>query len=105
MTSTIGTDNTNAAEQYARDGFVLAPQLLDADLVTRVDKHMDAVIAGDYETGEKPFVGNVEPGERLPQLVKIDQPQYADNTIREAVTHPEIGRWAAAITGAKRVQV
>ncbi|MFI5357572.1 MAG: phytanoyl-CoA dioxygenase family protein [Opitutales bacterium] len=98
-------DNHLAAAQFARDGFYLAPPLVPPELLARVSHRIDAVYAGDYETGIAP-TGN-PPGRKEPPtaLVKIDNAHCSDRTIHEVVTHPAIGRWAAALTGAKWVQV
>ena len=39
---------------YERDGFVAGPQLVGPDAVADAVAHMDAVIAGVYETGVEP---------------------------------------------------
>ncbi len=94
-----------AAAQYARDGFYLAPSVIPSELLARVRKRIDAVYAGEYETGIPPC-GSPKGSQEPPQkLVKIDNAHRSDRTIFELVTHPAIGEWAAALTGAKMVQV
>ncbi|HNC23458.1 MAG TPA: phytanoyl-CoA dioxygenase family protein [Opitutaceae bacterium] len=94
-----------AAASYARDGFVIAPPVIPAELLARVRRRIDAVYAGEYETGIPP-VGN-RPGKSAPptRLEKIDNAHASDRTIREVVSHPAVGEWAAALTGARWVQV
>lgn len=94
-----------AAAHYARDGFYLCPPVLPPELLARVRQRIDAVYAGEYETGIVPAGGakiNLEPPTKL---VKIDNAHRSDRTILELVSHPAIGRWAAALTGASMVQV
>jgi ectoine hydroxylase-related dioxygenase (phytanoyl-CoA dioxygenase family) len=95
----------DARERYERDGFVFAPQLIDPDLIPRAVEHMDAVIAGDYETGAQPAGRLWNPGDDPTKLVKIDEPHDCDRTLQELVRSTEIGRWAAELTGADMVQV
>jgi len=94
-----------AAAQYERDGFYLAPTVLPDDLIRRTVARMDAVMRGEYETGRPPQDLWWSPNDPPTKLRKIDQPHLSDQTIFEAVTYPELGRAVAAITGAKLVQV
>ncbi|HVF09298.1 MAG TPA: phytanoyl-CoA dioxygenase family protein [Abditibacteriaceae bacterium] len=94
----------NAAAQYERDGFCLVEPIIPHDLVQRVISHMDAVVAGEYETGTAPL-RMWNPGDDELKIRKIDQPHVSDRTIFEFITHPAIGRWAAALTGAQMVQL
>lgn len=100
MTVTPATSST----AYERDGFCVLPLSLPRDLLDRVIPHMDAVIAGDYETGIEPlrFDGDLNDPTKL---VKIDHPHWSDRTIRELVSHPDLGRAVAEVTGADMVQV
>lgn len=94
-----------AATQFERDGYFIRPSVIPAELLTRVRRRIDAVYAGDYETGIPPC-GSPKGSKEPPQkLVKIDNAHRSDRTIFELVTHPAIGQWAAALTGAKMVQV
>jgi len=104
MMNHLNTTTEDAAAQYARDGFCLVEPIIPHDLVQRVIPHMDAVIAGEYETGNAPQRA-WNPGDDALKIRKIDQAHLADRTIFEFITHPAIGRWAAAITGAKMVQL
>lgn len=94
----------NAGDRYRRDGFYLTPPILPADLIERVTARMDAVMYGDYETGEPPR-RSWNPGDDPKRIRKIDQAHLSDRTIYELASHPAIGHWAAALLGAKRVQL
>ncbi|NKB71927.1 MAG: hypothetical protein GKR89_33035 [Candidatus Latescibacteria bacterium] len=94
-----------ARPQYERNGFFLTPPLLPADLIADAIERMDAVKDGHYETGIEPQGRSLAPGETLDKLCKIDQAHRCDNTIRQLLTHPAIGQWAAALTGAEMVQI
>ena len=94
-----------AAAQYDRDGFFLAPPLIPAELLARVRASIAAVYAGKYETGIPPIGQQPKRTQPPTTLVKIDNSHRSDRTILELVSHPAIGRWAAALTSAKMVQV
>jgi ectoine hydroxylase-related dioxygenase (phytanoyl-CoA dioxygenase family) len=105
MPSLPSAQNPAAAEQFERDGFYIVPSIIPPELLARVRKRIDAVYAGDYETGVPPC-GSPKGSKEPPQkLVKIDNAHRSDRTIMELVSHPAIGRWAAAITGAKMIQI
>lgn len=98
-------EKRNATVDFERDGFFIAPPVIPAELLARVRPRIEAVYAGEYETGIPPAgnpLGNSAPPT---SLVKIDNAHRSDRTIFEVVSHPAIGRWAAALTGAKMVQV
>ncbi|MEO6876302.1 MAG: phytanoyl-CoA dioxygenase family protein [Opitutaceae bacterium] len=94
-----------AAAQFERDGFFIAPSVIPSELLARVRQRIDVVYAGDYETGIPPAGGAKINREPPTKLVKIDNAHRSDRTILELVSHPAIGRWAAALTGGKFVQV
>ena len=93
------------AGQFENDGVLIAPAVIPPDLLARVRRRIEAVCAGEYETGIAP--GGTPPALAVSPkaLVKIDNAHRSDRTILELVSHPEIGRLAAAITGASFVQV
>lgn len=99
------TQRASAAESYARDGFLLAPPSIPADLLQRVRRAIDDVYRGDYETGIPPAGHPVSSDKPPTSLVKIDNAHRSNRAILELVTHPAVGEWAAAITGAKFVQI
>ena len=94
----------DARDRYLRDGFYLSPPIIPADLIERVTASMDEVMNGTYETGVPPR-RSWNPGDDPKRIRKIDQAHLSDRTIYELATHPAIGRWAAALLGAKRVQL
>jgi ectoine hydroxylase-related dioxygenase (phytanoyl-CoA dioxygenase family) len=107
-TSTAATSIGNAAgarRDYEREGFLIAPQVIPSELISRVRRRMDAVYAGEYETGVAPAGNPVRSSAPPRSLVKIDNAHRSDRTILELVSHPALGALAAAITGAKFVQV
>ena len=91
-----------ARARYARDGFCVAPPLLPGDLIARIPARMDAILDGEFETGVAPMW---KPKEDDIKVRVIDQPHVADRVIYELISHPIIGRFAAAVTGAKTIQV
>ncbi len=94
-----------AAAQFEADGLFIAPRIIPPELVERASAHMDAVMACQYETGTPPHHRCWNPGDDPQKIRKIDDAHLSDNTIQELISHPALGRMAAAVTGAKRVQV
>lgn len=94
----------NAPDKFGCDGFYLAPPILPADLIERVTASMDRVMFEVYETGVPPR-RSWNPGDDPKRIRKIDQAHLSDRTIYELASHPEIGRWAASLLGASRIQL
>ncbi len=61
--------------------------------------------AGVYDTGKPPPESRWRPGDDLDALCKIEQPQIANEAIPVLIRSPEIGEWAAHVTGAGMIQV
>lgn len=92
--------------RYETDGFYIhAEAVIPADLVQRAIAGMDAVRAGEYETGVPPQPSYWSPGDDPRKLGKIEMPQVANRALMELVSYPALGELAAAITGAEWVQV
>ena len=92
-------------EDYLRDGYVIHPRpVIPKDLVQRVMQGMSDVLAGRYETGKPPQPSYWNPGDDPDKLGKVEMPQLANRAIMELVSHPDLGRLATEVTGAKRVQ-
>ena len=93
-------------EDFQRDGyFIHARPVIPEDLVRRAMEGVDDVLAGRYETGIPPQPSYWNPGDDPNKLGKVEMPQLANRAIKELVSHPALGRLAAEVTGAKRVQV
>jgi hypothetical protein len=95
-----------ARQRYQNEGFYVCPlPLFPQDVVERAVAGMDAVRAGEYDTGVPPRPSRWNPGDDPNALCKIEMPQIASRAIMELVTHPALGAKAAEITGASAVQV
>ena len=91
---------------YDADGFYLARQpIFPAELVASAVAGMDAVRRGEYDTGRPPQPSAWNPGDDPNRLCKIEQPQFASRAIGDLLRYPALGRLAAELTGAERVQV
>jgi len=98
-------ENTLAySKRFDQDGFVLVPDVVPPELLERVIPRMEAVMNGDYETGIEPR-RSWYPGSDPTCIRKIDQVHLSDRTLLELVTLPALGKLAAAVTGAKMVQL
>lgn len=95
-----------AQKLYQEDGFCICPgPLIPQDVVERAIAGMDAIRAGQYDTGIPPRPSRWNPGDDPNALCKIEKPQIASRAIMELVSHPALGEKAAEITGATAVQV
>ncbi|MCB9770615.1 MAG: phytanoyl-CoA dioxygenase family protein [Candidatus Omnitrophica bacterium] len=107
MTRTAIDDEAAIRElrgQFRSQGFCITPPIVPMDLIERVLPRMEAVVRGEYETGEPPFAIHFTPEDGPEKLKKIDQPQLCDDTILELIAHPALGEWAARIMEAKLIQ-
>ena len=91
------------AGQYERDGFWIADErIAPDDVLERALQGMAAVRDGVFDLGLPPTKHRgYDPG----VLCKIDNPHRSDTGLRGLATCPQVGRIAAGITGARRVQV
>jgi hypothetical protein len=101
----LRSDQRFAREDYAENGFCAIERVLPPGDVQKAVVHAKAVVDGEYETAEPPKLRTTPPGDRSGALVKIDQPHYANPSLLDAIAHPAVGEWAAAVTGASFVQV
>jgi hypothetical protein len=98
--------NAAARARFEADGFWIHPEaVISRDRVEWATAGMDAVRAGEYDTGTPPQPSYWQPGDDPQKLGKIEMPQVASRAVMELVTDPAIGELAAAVTGAKWVQV
>jgi len=91
-------------DSFEQDGFAVAGQpCIPAELIGRAIERMNALAGCVYDRGGRPYrrwkVGHPT------SIQKIDNAHVADRTLFELVSHPSIGRLAAHVTGARRVQV
>lgn len=97
---------SNARIRYEQDGFYVHDQpLLPQAVIDAAIQGMDAVRAGEYDTGNVPQPSPWNPGDDPTKLCKIEMPQVANRAIMNLVSHPALGQLAAEITGASMVQV
>ncbi len=100
------TNTTSIQQQYRTDGFFIAADpILPPGIVQAAVAGMDSVREGRYDAGQPPQPSRWNPGDDPNELCKIELPQQADLGIRALVSHPDLGRWAARVTGARMVQV
>jgi ectoine hydroxylase-related dioxygenase (phytanoyl-CoA dioxygenase family) len=91
---------------YAADGFYRVPEpVLSPELTADARAGIDEVRAGRYDTNRAPYPSPWQPGDDPDVLCKVELAHLANRALHEVAAHPSIGAWAAAITGAERVQV
>ncbi|MBM3279512.1 MAG: phytanoyl-CoA dioxygenase family protein [Candidatus Handelsmanbacteria bacterium] len=97
---------TAARAAYESDGYYISQQpVLPVPVVAGAKAGMDEVRAGRYDTGVAPQPSVWKPGDDEDKLCKIEMPQVASRPIWDLVSHPALGEWAAALSGAAWVQV
>jgi hypothetical protein len=102
----VSSKKAQAKSAYRGDGYLLCDwSVLPSDLLSPAVEGMDDIRGGRYQTGRSPHTSLWNPGDDLNALCKIELPQLANRSVLELVSHPSIGEWAAAVTGAKVVQV
>lgn len=94
-------------EHYAADGFAIhGTPLFPHDVIDAAIAGMDELRMGRYDTGIPPMPSPWNPGDDpATKLCKIELPQIANTAIMNLLCHPALGQMAAAITGAKAVQI
>ena len=97
---------SRARMRYEEDGYYLAQEpVFPPDLIARAVAGMDAVRNGEYDTGREPQPSGWKPGDDPSRLCKIEQPQFGSHALRDLLRYPDLGRMAASLTKADRVQV
>lgn len=89
---------------YQKNGYWIGPKVVPDELIQRMHAHMDAVFAGDYETGREP-VRYWHPGDSPAAVRKIDFAWWADETIRELAFSEQIGAIAATLAQTPAVRL
>lgn len=93
-------------DQYEKDGFVInRTALLPKAIVQHAAQGMEAIRRGEYDTGRPPEKSPWTPGNSDNILCKIEMPQLASQGVRRLIRNRLLGEFAAAATGADRVQV
>jgi ectoine hydroxylase-related dioxygenase (phytanoyl-CoA dioxygenase family) len=90
---------------YQENGYWLAPKLLSDEELAEFREHHARVIAGEYETGRPPHSRNIDPGEEVDRLVKIDNSYWSDSVLAKLALHPTIGAIAARLAEASGIRL
>lgn len=75
-------DIERLSQQYADDGFCVAPAILPPRLLAEASVAAEAVAAGESDTGLMPRLREREQGEGPQKLVKIAEPHNASQVLR-----------------------
>jgi len=80
--------------------------LLTARETALIKQHAQKVLNGVYETGVPPRTNSGGPDASVhPAYIEAQMPQDCDHVIARAIRHPGVARWAAEISGAKRLKI
>lgn len=90
-------------EFFRKNGYWVAPQLLEPALMDDACAHMDRIYAGEFERGREPV--DYRPGSEYgpADLRKTDNSWWADEVMRQIATSPRIGRIASALLGSDEI--
>ncbi|GLK99224.1 hypothetical protein GCM10017581_009650 [Dactylosporangium matsuzakiense] len=91
--------------QYRDDGFCVTPAVVPPDLLDEATAAAEAVAAGESDTGLAPKQRQRERSDGPQRLVKIGEPHNCSHVLRRLVSYPAIWSLAAAVTGARALQV
>ncbi|MGI5401425.1 phytanoyl-CoA dioxygenase family protein [Streptomyces sp. CA-135486] len=92
-------------QQYRDSGFCVTPPVIPQELLDEANVAAEAVAAGQTDTGLPPKLRERERGNGPQQLVKIAEPHNSSHLLRRLVACPGIWQLAAAVTGARALQV
>ena len=93
-------------QSFEKNGFhIFEEPVVKLEKIHDASKGMDMIRKGIYDTGNAPAEGTWNPGDDPNRLCKIEQPQIANKALGALIRSPEIGGWAAHVTGAEMVQV
>ena len=90
---------------YQQDGFYISKQpVIPLNVIQAALKSMEAVRQGYYETGispAKPFWTSID-GNNV--LCRISMPHFSSQAVRNLISHPDLAKFVANVTGAEVLQ-
>ena len=95
--------STDCTQSYNKNGFILYPQSIDPTLVSNALLGTQEVLKGHYDTGVAPW-STPGVGEDK-KIQRVQQIHLANTAVRDLLTTPSIGKLAANIMAAKRIQI
>ncbi|MCC6442829.1 MAG: phytanoyl-CoA dioxygenase family protein [Armatimonadetes bacterium] len=90
---------------YRANGHWIAPMILSDGELEEAREHHARVIAGIYGTVRAPWNRNIEPGQPIDHIVKIDNSYWADTIMARLALNPVVGAMAARLAGAKAIRL
>jgi ectoine hydroxylase-related dioxygenase (phytanoyl-CoA dioxygenase family) len=98
-----GPDIAALCRHFETDGYAIADgSLVDPSTLNAAQEAMNAVRDGHFDTGVPP---SGHPGYDPTKLCKINDAHLASHALHTLVTDPAVAQLAAAVTGARRIQV
>jgi ectoine hydroxylase-related dioxygenase (phytanoyl-CoA dioxygenase family) len=94
----IGKEEVQA---YQRDGFIVVPDVLGADILKRMRDAIARLVAASAEVNEHSAVYDLEPGHTAadPRVRRIKQPHKMDPVFDEVVRSPQVIEILTALLG------
>lgn len=91
--------------EYERDGYYIGAEVFTAEETEQAYNSALEVLRGHYNLDGEPAWGRYKPEQVGTRLVKVNDAHIANRELRNIVCSPKLGEWAAAVTGARMVQV
>ena len=101
----MGLQTENLRNAFESDGFAIRVPVCDEELLEKARAGMEKVLKEQYDRGKEPAWGEFSPADVGERLVKVNDAHLADSGLFALVSDPRLGEAAAAVTGAKMVQV
>jgi ectoine hydroxylase-related dioxygenase (phytanoyl-CoA dioxygenase family) len=90
---------------FQEQGYWIGDKVLSDDFVARMHKAMDQVFAGQWATGNEPWMGGWQETGDPTAIRKTDNSHWANPVIAELVHNPTIGAMAAALMQTPQVRL
>ncbi|MBO9606065.1 MAG: phytanoyl-CoA dioxygenase family protein [Paenibacillaceae bacterium] len=89
---------------FDRDGYWISPKLLTDEQIAKLRRAHERVWAGDYD-GEGFTMNHYTPSKIPDMLRKLDNSWWVNDDVRETVTDPVMGEWAADLLGVDEIRL
>ena len=91
-------------DEFERNGFLQINELLPEQVVVEAESGIQCVMDGQYRLGRPPL--NISPrGSERAEMIRIDQPHWADPGLQSLVCNPLLANTAAQLLNTSVIQV
>jgi len=90
---------TESHRDFLRDGFITANAILPQDLCQALVLRLDAMLAGDFDTGVQPDKVPLAVPRRRPRVEQFVNAWKGDTLFNSVVHHERLATWVAGVAG------